>query len=345
MKNNFPDRTEIFLALALKQLAQANSSANADFMPSLEAEAKPAEISLAGFDYLSEREREKFRRVQTEYEQKSDTEKTDWQNQILGKIGADESLIDERVHYSHINEALQKEIPVVQKIIVANLPNSYRKSTDTFTGRKKKAGDTAELKPLPTEKDKTAAKAKTALDKTIRRAFATQFVHVRDLKKPTAFDRLSGNHLARLIRLTGIREVALACVRIEAVESVAAFLRIFSAEDAQAIAAQLNSLAEISETRLAFAENLVQTTLEAESQPSAMLDLLGISLIGVALIGVSESRVQFTNQKLPLEIAPKLPEIIGEQSSETSRELRSQIKSEIETLAETLASHGKRQNA
>ncbi len=198
MKNHFPERLEIFLALALKQTAKPNlSAANADFMLPSDLESETVDENViekfpALFDYLNEREAEKLQRVWAEYEQKSEAAKADWRSQIIEKIGTDESLIDERVHHSHINEILQREIPAVQKIIAANLPNSYRKSTDTFTGRKKKAGDTAELKLILNAENPATAKSKLSLEKTIRRAFAEQFVALRDLKKLTAFDRLSG---------------------------------------------------------------------------------------------------------------------------------------------------------
>lgn len=314
MQNHSPDRLEVFLALALKLAAKQ------DF--ALEMEEPDSENFSVIFDYLSEKESEKFKRLQANFQSKTETERAEWQTAILKKIGMDEQLIDEAVHWSYVNEALQKEIPAVKKIIFDFLPPEHRRAIAFSAGK---------------NKENTSRKSKqTALDKTIRRTFAKQFVALRDLPQPTALDRLNGTQLARLIRLTGIREVALACLQIEAVELVAAFLRRFSPEDTQAIAAQLNTLPKISDERLDFAQNLVQEMIETEPEPSAMLDLLGIYLVAVALCKSSNERVVYTNQKLPLEVAAQLPELIKERCLETPENLQAEIETEIEQTARTV---------
>lgn len=327
MTNQPPNRLEIFLALALERGAPRNFPVN-DFLPSLDDENETANEGVSDdlpdeklsplYEYLPPAETEKLQSILAEYQNKTATEKADWRAWVRGGIGIDESLIDETIHPSHVFEALQKESPAVQKIIAASLPENYKNQPEESF-------------------EKTGA----PLEKTVRRAFAEQFVALRDLREPTAFDRLDGAQLARLIRLAGIREVALACVRIEAVESVAAFLRRFSAEDARAAAAQINNLRGAPEARLDFAENLVQTFIEIEPQPSAMLDLLGIRLIGITLgDGGDAVRVRYTNQKLPLEAAAHLSEIIDEQRRRTPADLQRQIRAEIEQLAETIVRAG-----
>ena len=348
MTNQSPDRLEIFLALAHNRVPKKNFVTES-FMPSADFENESVDESVSDnsrdekfsplFEYLTEPEAEEFRLISANYQSKTEAEKTAWRKQILQRIGTDEQLIDENVHSSHINDALQKEIPAVQKIIAKSLPPGYKNSMNTVIPHKrKKTSIPQEFKTNPNpQKSEALGKSASPLGKIIRRTFAGQFVSLRDLRKPTAFDRLSGTQLARLIRLSGIREVALACVRIEAVESVAAFLRRFPAEDARAIAAQLNSLRRTAESRLAFAEHLVQTTIEIESQPSAMLDLLGIWLVGILLCSSTKERVRYTNQKLPLEIVMKLPEIIERQCRNTPKDLQKKISIEIEHLAETIA--------
>ena len=350
MTNQSPDRLEIFLALALRRGAKQSFVAGS-FMPSADFENESDDESVSGnlrdekfsplFEHLTEPEAEELKRLRTNYQIKTEVEKTNWRASVLSKIGTDEQLIDETVHSSHINDALQKEIPAVQKIIAAALPPGYKNSMETVVPNKRKKTSVApDLKTNSgSEKSREEAfkKLSSSIEKTIRRTFARQFVSLRNLPKPTAFDRLSGTQLARLIRLSGIREVALACVRIEAVESVAAFLRRFSAEDARAVAAQLNSLRRTSESRLSFAESLVQTTIEIEPQPSAMLDLLGVWLIGIFLCNSAEIRIHYTNQKLPLEVVTKLPEIIDQQCRNTPKDLQKKISAEIEHLAETIA--------
>lgn len=314
-----PDRLEIFLALAHKFGAERLSAEN--FIPAADDSGAVAnDVFSAVSAHLTEKETERLERLQTEYQNKSEVEKVEWRTEILQKIGTDELPIDDTVHPSHIGSAMRQEIPAVQRIIFNFLSPEHQTAIS-----------------LAAEKSKKNYQPHTAaLEKNVRRAFAAQFVSINDLPKPTAFDRLNGAQLARLIRLTGIHEVALACLQIEAVESVAAFLRLFSAEDAQAIAAQLNSVPKKSETRLAFAETLVQKTMEIESNPSAMLDLLGIRLIGILLCGNPKERVIYTNQKLPIQIAPQLPKIIEEQCRRTPSDLQSEIGAEIEKTAQSL---------
>jgi hypothetical protein len=323
MQNQSPDRLEIFLALALKSGARQSLAKN--FMPTTDDSESVSDESAnekvsAVLAHLNEKETEKFKRLQTSYQNKPETEKAEWLAEILHKIGTDETLIDNTVHASNVSNALRREIRAVQKILFDFLSPEYQTGISLAGGKPKK-----NIQPHT-----------DALEKTVRRAFAAQFVSLSDLPQPTAFDRLNGAQLARLIRLTGIHEVALACLRIEAVESVAAFLRLFSAEDAQAIAAQLNNVPKKSEARLAFAETLVQKTMEIESNPSAMLDLLGIRLIGILLCGNPKERVVYTNQKLPIQIAPQLPKIIEEQCRRTPPNLQSEINAEIEKIAQTL---------
>ncbi len=323
MQNHSPERLEIFLALALKSGAKQNISAQniKETSDEIVSEALANEDLPAIFNYLSEKESEKFRKLQANYQTKSAEEKAEWRSAILQKIGTDEQLIDDAVHWSYVGEALRNETTAVQKIIFDFLPSEHRKTITFSAGR---------------TKENYRKSKQTALHKTIRRTFSKQFVALRDLPRPTAFDRLNGAQLARLIRLTGIREVALACLQIEAVELVAAFLRRFSAEDTQAIAAQLNTLPKMSEERLDFAQNLVQTMIEAEPDPSAMLDLLGIHLTAAALCESSPERVAYTNQKMPLEVSAQLPEMIAEQRVETPENLRGEISAEIEQTAQTI---------
>lgn len=332
MQNHSPDRLEIFLALALKSGAKKSISAELveETTEELISEQSSDEDFSAIFNYLSDKESDKFKRLQANYQNKSDTEKAEWETAILKKIGMDEQLIDETVHWSCVNEALQKEIPAVQKIVFDFLPSEHRKAINPSSGKNKENNRTSN---------------RNALDRTIRRAFAKHFIALRDLPKLTAFDRISGAELARLIRLTGIREVAIACLQIEAVELVAAFLRRFSAEDTQAIAAQLNTLPKMSDERLDFAQNLVQTMIEIEPEPSAMLDLLGVHLVAAALCQSSGERIAYTNQKLPLEVSAQLPELIAEQCRETPKNLQIEIGAEIEQTAQTIyrASGGRKQ--
>ena len=310
-----PQKTEIFFLLALKQKARQNSAAAKIEKIEFEGESKDTDKSLteedfaALFEQTSKKEASRLRRLLANYQNKDEAEKAVWREKIESSIGADEEFIDENIHRSHIENALQKEIPAIRKIIADALSNS----------------------------NTTALQNRNFLEKNICRAFAAQFVSLQGVESATAFDRLSGTQLARLIRRAGVHEVSIACLRIEAVESVAAFIRNFPAEDARMIAAQLRNVPEISEERIAFAENLVHTAFETEPNPSAMLDWLGIWLMGITLCRSSRARIAYTQQKLPLEFAPRLPEIVEENCRQTPLEMQGEIGGEIERLAETIA--------
>ena len=316
MNQSATARLEIFLALALQSAAPMIAE-NADEIQ--ENDDAATEVFPAITDYLNESEREKFRLLHVKYRQMSEIERAEWRTATLKQIGADEPFIDRTVHWTYVGEALRRETAAVRELVFGALPADLRNAVNETNIAVADVGQASV----------------NALAKRVRRAFAAQFVHRNDLPNPTAFDYLNGTQLVRLIRLSGIHEVALACLQIEAVELVAAFLRRFSAEDAQAIAAQLKGLPPASAARIAFAENLVQTMIELEVSPSAMLDLIGIRLIGIALASSIAPRVAYTNQKLPLEVAAQLPEIIRALPP-TAPETSTEISQEIEHTARTI---------
>jgi hypothetical protein len=297
-------KNEIFLLLALRQIARQNTVTDA-------GETLMEADFPALFEQLNKKEAANLRGLLAKYQKKNAAEKTAWREKIRSLIGADEEFIDETIHRSHIENALRKEIPAIRKIIDDALSNPKTSAPQNQN--------------------------RNLLEKNIRRAFAAQFVSLGEIENASAFDRLSGVEFARLIRRAGVHEVSIACLKIEAVESVAAFIRIFPAEDARMIAAQLGNMPEVSEERIAFAENLVRTAFEIEPNPSAMLDWLGIWLTGVLLCRSSRARIGYTQQKLPLEFAPRLAEIIEKNCGETPLEMQSVIGVEIERLAATIA--------
>jgi len=312
LKTKLPQKTEIFFLLALKQIARQNlNSAKIENESKDEGENLTEEDFPALFEQLNKKETASLRSLLAKYQKKDETEKAEWRGNVESSIGSDEDFIDQTVHRSHIENALQKEIPPIRKII-----------TDALSNTKISASQNQN---------------RNLLEKNIRRAFAAEFVSLREIENASAFDRLSGTQLARLIRRAGVREVSIACLRIEAVESVAAFIRIFPAEDARMIAAQLGNMPEISEERIDFAENLVRKAFEIEPNPTAMLDWVGIWLTGVLLCRSSGARIRYTQQKLPLEFAPRLPELIEKNCRQTPFEMQRVISVEIEQLAETIA--------
>lgn len=339
MKNNSPKKLEIFLWLALRQMSRQDvtSKKEAGLLDLSAAEEDSGDVQKDStfempplFNQLSKPEKDKLNHLLAEYNKKPEAEKENWKKKVHSFIGTDTRFLDENIHWSHIEEPLKNEPSAVRRIVFDALPEAGK------TYLKERVDIESEQLPQPEEHGNKAGLVKQA----VQRAFAKQFTSLSDLDKPTAFDRLSGTQTVRLIRLAGIREVAYACARIEAVETLAAFLKRFPAEAARAIATQLNSLPKTSEERILFAENLVQTAFENEPQPSAMLDLLGIWLIGIRVCESPANRIRYAQQKLPKEFAPELSEIIDSQCRKTPPNLQKEVSAEIENLAETIFKTG-----
>ncbi len=315
MERTSPKKLDMFLLLAIRQASGQDS-----LKPSEPSEtAEQIQKFLDDFSKsLSSDDGEALKTLHLEYQSSPADEQKNWREKIEKSIGSDEPVIDENIHFSHIDLALNAELPASREIISPSLPRSYKR--ETFEPQNENRGK--QRSPW--------------IERNLRRAFVDQFVTLEDLETVSGFDRLSGTQIARLARLAGIREVALACMRIDEVESVSAFIRRFETEDARAIATQISTSPQISDERAFFAENLVQSTMEMESEPSEMLDLLGIWLIGILLCDASKERVAYTTQRFPVAFAPKLTEIIEAQCRQTPADLQKEIGSEIEKLVETI---------
>jgi len=312
MIKNSSKKLDIFLLLAINQASGQNS-------------AEPATVADQVQEFLdkfskslSSEESDALKHLHLEYLDESAEEQKHWREEIENSIGKDEPILDENIHFSHIDLAINAELSTSREIISASLPLSYKQDFSN------------------TENEIIAKPRSPWIERNLRRAFVDQFVTLEDLETVSGFDRLSGAQIARLARFAGIREVALACMRIDEVESVSAFIRRFKTEDARAIATQISTSPQISDERAFFAENLVQSTMEMESEPSEMLDLLGIWLIGILLCDASTERVAYTTQRFPVAFAPKLAEIIEAQCRQTPADLQKEIGFEIEELVETI---------
>ena len=311
-----PSKTKIFLLLALEQKARRNPVLPEKENSEDEVNAPDESFSDADFPAFFEQfgadEAAQFRQLLSDFQNKTETERADWSARLKASIGRDEPFLDENIHHSHIENALLTETPAIRKIISDAVNDGAAKNVSPPNGKR------------------------FLLEKQVRRVFASKFVSLNEIENATAFDRLSGSQLARLVRLAGVREVSTACLRIEAVEAVAAFIRNFPAEDARMIAAHLASVPEISEDRIAFAEKLVHAAFEIEPNPSAMLDWLGVRLTGILLCRNDDRRVRYTQQKLPHEFSSRLPIIIDENCRRTPPAMQREIAAEIERLAVTV---------
>ncbi|MBA3710929.1 MAG: hypothetical protein H0W76_00590 [Pyrinomonadaceae bacterium] len=151
-----------------------------------------------------------------------------------------------------------------------------------------------------------------ALINVLRRSFLSNFVSATALNGSSPLDVLTGAQLARLVRLLGARETAVACRGITRIESVGAFLSYFPPEDARSVAAHIAALIEVDAERIIFAEGLVYQAMNREVRAKAILDRVGFSLLAVALSRYDSLRLRFAEQKLPTEAARVLRQMLVE---------------------------------
>lgn len=203
--------------------------------------------------------------------------------------------LDEHLHHSHVTEALRGEPERVRRLVVAHLPpalaaackRALRLAEESGGGDAGRGG-----RPAP------------EVVGIVRRVFLSHFITLADVERPTPLDLFSGAELARLVRLLGVRETALACRGIAAVEAVAAFLKRFAPEDARALAAHIRTLTDVDPRRVALAAQHVHDALRAEPEPGAMLDRVGLRMLATALSGRSRrASLRYAAQKLPVEAA------------------------------------------
>jgi hypothetical protein len=314
--NSHQIRLETLIALALSKRWQ-ESEAESDGDQSLDLSRVLAELN--GPD------RKAATDLAQRYERLSPVEQSRWLASRVGRIRASsperERRLDEDIHPSQMIEALRTEPPRIQSLIVGVLPR-HRDAVAEALG------------VLPAAASQSSAAAKIA--DVARRAFFARFVPTAALNEHTALDLLSGVELARLIRLLGVRETAIACKGVTAVEAVTAFLKRFSAEDAHAIRFHLASLKSLDRERILFAETLVRNAIDDGSIDSATLDQVGLMLLAMVLAEFDELRRRHTAQKLPLAASRQLAELLNGGLPECDAEIARHIIRETHSLAATL---------
>jgi hypothetical protein len=236
---------------------------------------------------------------------------------------------DKDIHPTQVVAALREESPRIQSLTVRLLPPSLGEQVAEELG----ISPAEEVDSMPSMQQEVAKK----LAEVVRRSFFAQFVFTAALKSPTPLDLLSGVELARLIRLLGVRETAIACRGIPAVETVTAFLKRFSAEDAHAIVFHLRTLKPVKPERIVFADSVARKAIKAETNiASTMLDRIGLTLLAIVLSAGGNLRRRHTAQKLPLAAARELDELAHVSRTYCDREMAQGLVAEAESLAENL---------
>jgi hypothetical protein len=300
-----PETERIEVLLALADVFAAGGP------PSPEAHASREEL-LSAFD---DDTRHAVRRRGEWLDRLAPEKRRDWLRHTLARARPQTRAappLDEHLHHSHVTEALRGEPERVRRLVVAHLPRPLAADCARALGlndappppvgaRTPGATKPTEVEAQPTEAGTRPAPEVVAV---VRRVFLSHFITLADVERPTPLDFFSGAELARLVRLLGVRETALACRGIAAVEAVAAFLKRFAPEDARAIAAHLRTLTEVEPRRVAFAGQHLHEALRAEPDPGAMLDRVGLRLLATALSArARRASLLYAAQKLPVEAA------------------------------------------
>jgi hypothetical protein len=275
---------------------------------------------------LSARDRKAAVDLTRRFNRLSPVDQSQWLATRVGRIRASlperDRRLNEDIHPSQIIDALRNEPPRIQSIIVGSLPPLHRTAVAEELGV-----DPADSAPQPNT---------TKIEDIVRRAFFAQFVPIAALNDHTALDLLSSVELARLIRLLGVRETAIACKGVTAVETVTAFVKRFSAEDAHAILFHLASLKAVEQERIDFAETLVRTAIDEGSIEASTLDRVGLTLLAMVLVEADQLRRRHTAQKLPLAASRQLDQLLNTGLPQCDPETARHIIAETHSLAVTL---------
>lgn len=335
---NDSERLDVLLALALAfntgETAEARSSSSSEALQSLSA--------LPSTDIKALERRAKW------HARLAPDEGARWLARTLSRAhqSTRERLarIDEYVHPSHFIEALRAEPAPVQSLVLRHLPPvsiefvAEALGVPPLTSERDEddAADSPSTRP-PIETPAKSAPQPEVVD-VVRREFLSRFVAADSLRAPKNLDLLSGAQLARIVRLLGVRETAIACRGEAARESVAAFLRRFSPEDARSIAAHINALTHIEPARVLLSERLVHSAMSAENTPEAMLDQIGMSVLAFSLAERDDASRRYTAQKLPVEAAKELAAIVEDSNAASAAERKTirHLLDETETLAANL---------
>lgn len=256
------------------------------------------------------------------FENLSTLEQARWVRQSLGRVRDKQLQLDSNIDASHVVERLRHEPPRVRAIICSNLAAPLAELVD------------AELKiNQPDSRRRATRESDSAVGRAIRRAFHKHFARLRDINSPSHTDALTRSELARTLRLSGVRETALACRGIEAVESVAAFVRRFEASDARAVLALISTLTDVTPERVAAAGELLERVISDCETERELLDRTGLYLLAAALSTRDAASVRYTVQKLPFEIARELESLIEEARHDLSSAAARARRDEVESIA------------
>ncbi|HEX8455953.1 MAG TPA: hypothetical protein VF656_01425 [Pyrinomonadaceae bacterium] len=332
------ERTDTLLALSIAFGHRLPAGVEGDDGATDAEENSPSEFGL--FDALGETARQSLVRRAQWYTKLAPDKQRHWLARTLARAHPSVAQLDEHVHPSHILEVFRDEPPRVRALILRHLPAPLAAACAGALDEQlatSLAEGSAQL-PAVAPRVEDAGEASPEVVALVRKVFLSNFIAPFELRNPSSIESLTGAELARLVRLLGVRETAVACRGIDRAEAVGSFLRRFSAENARAILAHMRALVHVEPARVALSETLVHEALEHEQQPEAMLDRLGMRVLAAALAArESESeRAAYVAQKLPVEAARALRSMVGDCCARYEREMVRVIGREAESVAQSL---------
>lgn len=319
--NKNHERLDTLLALALAfpedELGQTESSRALRFLQDLGVNDSALAQRAAVYERLEPDKQEK------------------WLKRALGhKIARGRAIhLDEQIHHTHLSRALRTEPVRIQTIILKNLPK------DLVRQIANELGIVSIVQELINEPEQVSSLPSSEVASIVRRVFLSNFVTVNNLYTLKPLDMLRSVDLVNFIHQMGAREIAIACRGVAEMETVAAFLRRFTAEDARIITSYLTNLKELEPKRVLFAEQMIQEALSIGLNASAMLNHIGSNLVIIALAESDSTRLRYTLQKLPFEASVELNTMFDkisakyEKADENERSMLNSISRETEHLA------------
>ncbi len=253
-----------------------------------------------------------------------------WLARVLKRVRSGarehENRFDPNVHPGHIVVALRQEPNRIQRLALSYVPKHLAWVSARMLGLN---DDELSLQDFALHEGGPAAR----IAGVVKQSFLWQFVTADMLREPTHLDLLSGVELARLVRQLGVRQTAIACRGLTEVERVSTFLRRFTPEDAQSIAAHIAHFKRVSQTQVDLAESLIQQRLSDGMDAAVMLDRVGLCLLAVTLAERGPVRQRYTAQKLSPAAAQEMFGLIKTWRDYCSLAAAETVIKEVETLA------------
>jgi hypothetical protein len=312
------ERLDVLLALALTfGHVEGGEGAGQDPLAALgavgEADRRAAASRLARYEALTAERRQSWLK-----------------RRLVAAHGDERQLrLDPQIDPTHVVEALRAEPPRVRSLIMLGLPERLREAAARALNVPRPAPD---------------PRAKAARDRThprvlevVRRSVFRHFVSASQLREPTHFDLLPRAALARLIRLLGVRELALAFRGMSQIANIEPLWRRLPPEDYRVFADQMTSLEEIAPRRVAYAEEVVGEAFNFDPDPVAVPDHTGLRLLALALRSREQASIDYTAQKLPVGVADYLRELLSRPVSGGDAAMANALAAEVEQLAAFLS--------